>query len=158
MEPGDFAVRGGIIDLFPPGNASPVRLDVFDQTPSQSAVLTPKPARKNNATKVFLFPAGEIHLNDEAVSRFRRGYTATSSRDRSRPALRGHRRGRAIRHGTLVAAVLRKTRYRLHHFGAGVYFTDPQTGNACQERAEQIRDYYTAREEAMHDNRGRAAR
>jgi transcription-repair coupling factor (superfamily II helicase) len=29
MEPGEFAVRGGILDLFPPGRANPVRLDFF---------------------------------------------------------------------------------------------------------------------------------
>lgn len=29
MEPGDFAVRGGIIDIFPPGETGPVRLDLF---------------------------------------------------------------------------------------------------------------------------------
>ena len=28
-EPGDFAVRGGIIDIFPPGRGGPVRLDLF---------------------------------------------------------------------------------------------------------------------------------
>ena len=28
-EPGDYAVRGGIIDIFPPGESGPVRLDLF---------------------------------------------------------------------------------------------------------------------------------
>ena len=28
-EPGDYAVRGGIIDIFPPGEGGPVRLDLF---------------------------------------------------------------------------------------------------------------------------------
>ena len=28
-EPGDYAVRGGIIDIFPPGDSGPVRLDLF---------------------------------------------------------------------------------------------------------------------------------
>ena len=31
-EPGDYAVRGGIIDLYPPGMAEPVRLDFFGDT------------------------------------------------------------------------------------------------------------------------------
>ena len=31
-EPGDFAVRGGIIDIYPPGEAGPVRLDLFGDT------------------------------------------------------------------------------------------------------------------------------
>ena len=29
MEPGDYAVRGGIIDVYPPGESGPVRLDLF---------------------------------------------------------------------------------------------------------------------------------
>ncbi|GIR10578.1 MAG: hypothetical protein CM15mP21_8400 [Hyphomicrobiales bacterium] len=50
---------------------------MFGQTLESIPSFDPKPsAAKNNATD-FLFPAGEIHLNDEAVSRFRRGYTAT---------------------------------------------------------------------------------
>src|SRR5882757_9950399 len=29
MEPGEFAVRGGLVDLFPPGTSEPLRLDLF---------------------------------------------------------------------------------------------------------------------------------
>ena len=32
VDPGDFAVRGGIIDIFPPGSENPVRLDFFGDT------------------------------------------------------------------------------------------------------------------------------
>ncbi len=32
VESGDFAVRGGLIDLFPPGSSEPVRLDFFGDT------------------------------------------------------------------------------------------------------------------------------
>src|SRR5262245_33836186 len=32
MEPGEYAVRGGILDLFPPGRLNPVRLDFFGDT------------------------------------------------------------------------------------------------------------------------------
>ena len=32
VDPGDFAVRGGIIDIFPPGADNPVRLDFFGDT------------------------------------------------------------------------------------------------------------------------------
>src|SRR5947209_12829443 len=31
-EVGDFAIRGGIVDLFPPGEPFPVRLDFFGDT------------------------------------------------------------------------------------------------------------------------------
>ena len=29
LEPGDYAIRGGIVDIFPPGQEGPVRLDLF---------------------------------------------------------------------------------------------------------------------------------
>ena len=32
VDPGDFAVRGGIIDIYPPGSDAPVRLDFFGDT------------------------------------------------------------------------------------------------------------------------------
>ncbi len=32
MEPGEYAMRGGIIDIFPAGEAEPVRLDLFGDT------------------------------------------------------------------------------------------------------------------------------
>ena len=157
MEPGDFAVRGGIIDLFPPGSANPVRLDMFGQTLESIRSFDPETQRsKEQCDEIFLFPAGEIHMNDEAVSRFRRGYTATF--------------GAVTEHDPLYEAISAGARYQgmehwlplfydkldsaFDHFGECVYFTDPQTGNAYQERTEQISDYYTAREEAMHHKSG----
>jgi len=157
MEPGDFAVRGGIIDLFPPGNASPVRLDMFGQTLESIRSFDPETQRsKEQCDEIFLFPAGEIHLNDEAVSRFRRGYTATfgavTERDPLYEAISAGARYQGMEHW--LPLFYEKLDTAFDHFGAGVYFTDPQTANAYQERAEQIRDYYTAREEAMHDKLG----
>ena len=32
VDPGDFAVRGGLIDIYPPGSPSPIRLDFFGDT------------------------------------------------------------------------------------------------------------------------------
>ncbi|MEL6283139.1 MAG: transcription-repair coupling factor, partial [Pseudomonadota bacterium] len=31
-EPGDFAIRGGVVDVYPPGRDNPVRLDLFGDT------------------------------------------------------------------------------------------------------------------------------
>jgi len=36
MEPGEFAVRGGLVDLFPPGTSEPLRLDLFGDTLADS--------------------------------------------------------------------------------------------------------------------------
>ena len=44
MEPGEYAVRGGILDLFPPGRSAPVRLDFFGDTLEQIKAFDPRDA------------------------------------------------------------------------------------------------------------------
>ena len=160
MEPGDFAVRGGIIDLFPPGNDSPVRLDMFGQTLESIRKFDPETQRsKEQCDEVFLFPAGEIHLNDKAISQFRRGYTAifgaVTEHDPLYEAISAGARYQGMEHWLPLFYETLETAF--DHFGDCAYFTDPQTGNAYQERAEQIQDYYTAREEALHDKAGQGS-
>ena len=45
VEPGDFAVRGGIIDLYPPGAEHPVRLDFFGDTLESIRTFDPESQR-----------------------------------------------------------------------------------------------------------------
>ena len=45
MEPGEYAVRGGILDLFPPGRSSPVRLDFFGDTLEHIKAFDPETQR-----------------------------------------------------------------------------------------------------------------
>jgi transcription-repair coupling factor (superfamily II helicase) len=40
VDPGDYAIRGGIIDIFPPGHEEPVRLDFFGDTLESCAAST----------------------------------------------------------------------------------------------------------------------
>ncbi|HYG63707.1 MAG TPA: DEAD/DEAH box helicase, partial [Thermoanaerobaculia bacterium] len=63
-EVGDFAVRGGIVDLFPPGEDTPVRLDLFGDTVESIRWFDPQSQRSEDtleAVRVLpltLFPAG----------------------------------------------------------------------------------------------------
>ena len=43
-EPGDFALRGGIVDLWPPGEEQPLRLDFFGASWMRSAASMPRPS------------------------------------------------------------------------------------------------------------------
>jgi transcription-repair coupling factor (superfamily II helicase) len=76
-EPGDFAQRGGILDLFPPGRAEAVRLDFFgDQL---DGIRTFDPATQRTTGKLErldLAPASEVILDPEAIARFRSAYRA----------------------------------------------------------------------------------
>jgi len=75
MEPGEFAVRGGLIDIFPPGAEEPVRLDFFgDQL---EGIRTFDPLNQKTTGKrdrIDFTAATEFLLDEEAVSRFRSGY------------------------------------------------------------------------------------
>ncbi|HEY0266597.1 MAG TPA: hypothetical protein VGC16_07590, partial [Rhizomicrobium sp.] len=77
-EPGDFALRGGIVDLWPPGEEQPLRLDFFGSTLDAIRRFDAETQLSDKAAvaEVLLLPASEAPLNAQAISRFRSGYVA----------------------------------------------------------------------------------
>ncbi|MBV7379644.1 transcription-repair coupling factor [Maritimibacter dapengensis] len=74
-EPGDFAVRGGIIDIYPPGDEGPVRLDLFGDVLDGARRFDPATQRTTeNLSVVELAPVSEIILDDASIARFRQNY------------------------------------------------------------------------------------
>ncbi|WP_170439064.1 transcription-repair coupling factor [Ruegeria arenilitoris] len=75
MEPGDYAVRGGIIDIFPPGEAGPVRLDLFGDVLDGARRFDPATQRTTEKLNlVELAPVSEVILDEAAITRFRQNY------------------------------------------------------------------------------------
>ena len=75
MEPGEFAIRGGLIDLFPPGHDDPVRIDLFGDEVETLRSFDPVSQRTTGAIKTLrLKPMTEAILSREAIERFRTGY------------------------------------------------------------------------------------
>jgi transcription-repair coupling factor (superfamily II helicase) len=75
MEPGDYAVRGGIIDIYPPGDLGPVRLDLFGDTLDGARRFDPATQRTTEKLElVELAPVSEVILDEAAVTRFRQNY------------------------------------------------------------------------------------
>ncbi len=75
MEPGDYAVRGGIIDIFPPGEAGPVRLDLFGDVLDSARRFDPASQRTTEKLDVVeLAPVSEVILDEAAITRFRQNY------------------------------------------------------------------------------------
>ncbi len=75
MEPGDYAIRGGIIDIFPPGDSGPVRLDFFGDV--LDGVRRFDPATQRTTEKldmIELAPVSEVILDEAAITRFRQNY------------------------------------------------------------------------------------
>ncbi|MGH1579033.1 transcription-repair coupling factor [Planktotalea sp.] len=75
MEPGDYAVRGGIIDIFPPGELGPVRLDLFGDVLDGARRFDPATQRTTEKLEVIeLAPVSEVILDEDAITRFRQNY------------------------------------------------------------------------------------
>ena len=74
-EPGDYAVRGGIIDIYPPGDAGPVRLDLFGDVLDGARRFDPATQRTTEKLDVVeLAPVSEVILDEAAILRFRQNY------------------------------------------------------------------------------------
>jgi transcription-repair coupling factor (superfamily II helicase) len=72
MEPGEYAMRGGIIDIFPSGEADPVRLDLFGDTIESIRNFDPSSQRSaGKRSKLSLRPVSEVPLGKESIARFR---------------------------------------------------------------------------------------
>ena len=74
-EPGDFAIRGGIVDIFPAGYENPVRLDMFGDeidTVKEFDSATQRSGKK--IPSLSMQPATEFFLDDMSIKRFRSGY------------------------------------------------------------------------------------
>jgi transcription-repair coupling factor (superfamily II helicase) len=77
MEPGEFAVRGGIIDLFPAGSRQPYRLDLFGDRVETIRDFDPATQRSGRQLDaVRLLPAREFPLTEDAIQRFRQAFRA----------------------------------------------------------------------------------
>ena len=75
MEPGDYAVRGGIIDIYPPGDMGPVRLDLFGDVLDGARRFDPATQRTTEKLDlVELAPVSEVILDEAAITRFRQNY------------------------------------------------------------------------------------
>ncbi len=71
-EPGDFAVRGALLDIFPMGTAEPYRIELFDDEVDSIRSFDPETQRsQQQVDKVELLPAREFPLTEEAAKEFR---------------------------------------------------------------------------------------
>src|SRR6056297_4283600 len=74
-EPGDYAVRGGIIDIYPPGESGPVRLDLFGDVLDGVRRFDPVSQRTTEKlSRIELAPVSEVILDEAAIRRFRQNY------------------------------------------------------------------------------------
>ncbi|WP_239992266.1 transcription-repair coupling factor [Rhodopila globiformis] len=75
IEPGEYAMRGGIIDIWAAGEPDPVRLDLFGDTIESIRAFDPSSQRSaGRLQRLSLRPVSEVPLDKESVARFRTGW------------------------------------------------------------------------------------
>lgn len=159
-EVGEFAVRGGILDVFVPGNDEPVRLDFFGDTLETIRTFDPASQRTTGqARSLDLNPMSEVSLTPDTISRFRTNYLALF--------------GAATRDDALYQAVSEGRRYAgMEHWLPLFYerldtafdylkdfrlVTDHTAREAANERSKLIVDYYESRRDSGTQGKGAAA-
>ncbi|MEM7505158.1 MAG: transcription-repair coupling factor [Pseudomonadota bacterium] len=150
-EHGDFAVRGGIIDIFPPGESYPVRLDFFGDVMESARRFDPETQRTiETVTRVELAPASEVILGDEAVTRFRTGYRATfGAARRDDPLYEAVSEGRKHQGMEHWLPLFHERLETLFDYLPGAPVTmDDRLEEALAARAAMVVDHYEARIEA----------
>lgn len=81
-ETGEFALRGSIVDIYPPGHETPYRMDFFGDTLESIKTFDPLTQRTlTQVEDVVLSVGDEVILNPETIELFRRHYRAHRSRD-----------------------------------------------------------------------------
>ena len=82
LEPGEFSVRGGLIDIFPTGSGRPFRLDLFDNEIDTIRYFDPDTQLSTQTVdEIALLPARELPLDNAGVKRFRQSFRARFTGD-----------------------------------------------------------------------------
>ena len=151
-EPGDFAIRGGIVDIFPPGDGGPVRLDFFGDQLDGLRRFDPATQRTTaKLDRIEIAPVSEVILDEPAIARFRQAYRiefgAGGSDDPLYEAVSAGRKHAGMEHWLPFFHARLETVFD-HLPGASVVLDD-QVSAMRLSRWTGIADQYETRHEAM---------
>jgi len=158
-EAGEFAVRGGIIDLFPPGAANPLRVDFFGD--EIEAIRTFDPLSQRSAGRLTHFvirPVSELKLDAEAVARFRSGYRerfGVVADDPLYEAISGGRLYPGMEHWLPLFLPTMAT--LLDYLPGAALSFDYQADEAIEARFDTIADFYQARAQLLRSGKSEGA-
>ncbi|CAM5768023.1 transcription-repair coupling factor [Bosea minatitlanensis] len=151
-ETGEFAVRGGIVDLFPPGMPAPIRLDFFGDTLESIRTFDPETQRTTGQLRgLDLVPMSEAQMTSESIRRFRQSYISTFGTpgrdDTLYEAVSEGRRPAGLEHWLPLLAEKLDTLFT--YLPDVPLVLDHQAEDAVGERISLIKDYYDARKAAL---------
>lgn len=152
MEPGDFAVRGGIIDVYPPGDGGPVRLDLFGDILDGARRFDAATQRTTEKLdRVELAPVSEVILDDAAITRFRQNYRiefgAAGTDDPLYEAVSAGRKHQGIEHWLPFFHERLETIF--DYMPSATITLDDQTTAQRLSRWDMVTDQYETRRLAM---------
>ena len=88
VSPGEFSVRGGLIDLFPMGSVLPYRIDLFDDEVESIRTFDVDNQRSlYPVPEIRLLPAREFPMDDAGRTRFRQRFRETFEGDPAKTAI-----------------------------------------------------------------------
>ncbi len=157
MEPGDYAIRGGIIDIFPPGESGPVRLDLFGDVLDGARRFDPVSQRTTEKLEVVeLAPVSEVILDEAAITRFRQNYRiefgAAGTDDPLYEAVSAGRKHQGVEHW--LPFFHEKLETLFDYLPDATISVDDQVTPARLARWDTIADQYETRRLAL-ENRSR---
>ena len=151
-EPGEYAVRGGIVDVYPTGMDEPVRLDFFgDELEAARRFDAMTQRTTGSLDRVVFRPVGETLLDDASIQRFRSGYRnqfgAEVAADPVYDAVSAGQRHGGMEHWLPLFHDRMETLF--DYLGEVAVTLDYQAEEAAATRFEQIAEYHDARRQMM---------
>jgi len=150
-DPGQYAVRGGILDLYPPG-AQPVRLDFFGDTLESIRAFDPETQRTAaRLDSVELLPMSELVLTPDVRRAFRQRYVElfgpVTGDDPLYESISAGRQHQGMEHWLPLFHDRLDTLF--DYLPGALVSLDPLVDDARTKRLEQVADHYEARAQAL---------
>ncbi|ODU21509.1 MAG: transcription-repair coupling factor [Sphingomonas sp. SCN 67-18] len=155
---GEYAVRGGLVDLFPSGETQALRLDFFGDEIESVRRFDPADQRSTGQVDGFtLLPASEALLDADSIKRFRGRYRemfgATATGDPLYQAISEGRRLAGMEHW--LPLFEERLESLFDHLGEGaLIIRDIGAVAAAEQRFEAIGDYHANRTRAQSADPG----
>ncbi len=148
MEPGEYALRGGIIDIFPAGEAEPIRLDLFGDTIESIRAFDPATQRsEGKRDRIILRSVSEVPLDRDSIGRFRTAWRELfgppAAGDPIYDSISAGRRHPGMEHWTPLFHASMAT--LLDYLPGASVSLDHQADEVLDGRLEMIADHYEAR-------------
>ena len=147
-EKGEYAIRGGIIDVFPPTNAEPIRMDLFGDTLDKMRTFDPETQRSTGDLDFAAFaPVSEILFSEGVLSKFREKYLGAFGHPSGDPmyeAARAEIRRQGLESWLPLFHERLDTLFDYARANA-LFGVSNLSGEAAGERLNQAQDYYEAR-------------